>query len=210
MSMETVSFATASRSGFAENLPVIRDTLKRTKSYAATSRMTGVPEITLRALLAPPTPRKSYVRPSPPVPAVSASPLTIREIIMLCCAEEGVTYQDMMGDVRTREMAWPRMRMMWLVKQAKPNASLPEIGRRFGGRDHTTVIHAIRTVPERILVDAEERQKLTALIEALSEVASPRDAAAAIDGEIATLEARLEVLRDKRVALNGACMKFAA
>jgi chromosomal replication initiator protein len=46
---------------------------------------------------------------------------------------------------RGREVARPRQVAMYLSKQLTPK-SLPDIGRRFGGRDHTTVIHGIRQV----------------------------------------------------------------
>jgi chromosomal replication initiator protein len=43
---------------------------------------------------------------------------------------------------------------MYLAKQLTPR-SLPEIGRRFGGRDHTTVIHAVRQIEKLRATDAE-------------------------------------------------------
>ena len=51
-------------------------------------------------------------------------------------------------------MARPRQIAMYLAKQLTPR-SLPEIGRRFGGRDHTTVIHAVRQIEKLRMADAE-------------------------------------------------------
>ena len=48
---------------------------------------------------------------------------------------------------RAREVARPRQVAMYLSKRLTPR-SLPEIGRRFGGRDHTTVIHAIKRIKD--------------------------------------------------------------
>ena len=48
---------------------------------------------------------------------------------------------------RARAVARPRQVAMWLCKQLTPR-SLPEIGRKFGGRDHTTVMHAVRKIEE--------------------------------------------------------------
>ena len=52
---------------------------------------------------------------------------------------------DLKSVRRTREIVRPRQEAMWLSKLFTTQ-SLPEIGRRFGGRDHTTVLHAVRTI----------------------------------------------------------------
>jgi chromosomal replication initiator protein len=54
---------------------------------------------------------------------------------------------------RARAVARPRQVAMYLAKQLTPR-SLPEIGRKFGNRDHTTVMHAIRRIDELRAVDA--------------------------------------------------------
>jgi chromosomal replication initiator protein len=59
---------------------------------------------------------------------------------------------DMHSSSRARNLARPRQIAMYLCKKLTPR-SLPEIGRRFGGRDHTTVMHAIRKVEELIVSD---------------------------------------------------------
>jgi chromosomal replication initiator protein len=51
---------------------------------------------------------------------------------------------------------------MWLAKQLTTR-SLPDIGRRFGGRDHTTVLHAVRRIEELRLADARLASDLEAL-----------------------------------------------
>jgi len=52
---------------------------------------------------------------------------------------------DMYSQKRTRAIARPRQVAMWLARDLTPH-SLPEIGDAFGGRDHTTVLHACRTI----------------------------------------------------------------
>ena len=52
---------------------------------------------------------------------------------------------EMVSARRAREVARPRQVAMYLSKQLTPK-SLPDIGRRFGGRDHTTVIHAVKQI----------------------------------------------------------------
>ena len=68
---------------------------------------------------------------------------------------------------RSRAVARPRQVAMYLCKQLT-SRSLPEIGRKFGGRDHTTVMHAIRKVDELIAVDngfAEDVDLLRRMLE---------------------------------------------
>ena len=61
---------------------------------------------------------------------------------------------EMTSARRAREVARPRQVAMYLAKQLTPR-SLPEIGRKFGGRDHTTVIHAVKTIEKLRAADAE-------------------------------------------------------
>lgn len=61
------------------------------------------------------------------------------------CEHFRVTRLDLLSRRRGRDVARPRQVGMWLARHATP-ASLPEIGRAFGGRDHTTVLHAVRLI----------------------------------------------------------------
>ncbi|MEZ5918881.1 MAG: helix-turn-helix domain-containing protein [Alphaproteobacteria bacterium] len=60
---------------------------------------------------------------------------------------------------RARNVARPRQVAMYLAKQLTAR-SLPEIGRKFGGRDHTTVMHAVRKIEELMEEDAQIAQML--------------------------------------------------
>ena len=60
---------------------------------------------------------------------------------------------DMHSARRSRNIARPRQIAMFLSKNLTTR-SLPEIGRKFGGRDHTTVIHAIKKVKELVKNDS--------------------------------------------------------
>lgn len=57
------------------------------------------------------------------------------------------TSHDLAGPRRARQSAWPRMVCMWLCRRLCPMASTPVIARTFGGRDHTTVMHACERAP---------------------------------------------------------------
>ena len=69
---------------------------------------------------------------------------------------------EMTSARRAREVARPRQVAMYLSKQLTPR-SLPEIGRRFGGRDHTTVIHAVRQIEKLRAQDPELDQDIRLL-----------------------------------------------
>lgn len=71
--------------------------------------------------------------------------ITIDEIQKRVCEHFRIRTAEMVSARRAREVARPRQIAMYLAKQLTPR-SLPEIGRRFGGRDHTTVIHAVRQI----------------------------------------------------------------
>jgi chromosomal replication initiator protein len=71
--------------------------------------------------------------------------ITIDEIQRRVSDHFRIRQAEMVSARRAREVARPRQIAMYLAKQLTPR-SLPEIGRKFGGRDHTTVIHAVRQI----------------------------------------------------------------
>lgn len=77
-----------------------------------------------------------------------------------------VKVADMHSKKRTRAVARPRQVAMWLAKELTPS-SLPAIGEAFGGRDHTTVLHACRTISEMRLKDNQMNHDLHVLIQVL-------------------------------------------
>jgi len=73
--------------------------------------------------------------------------VTIEEIQKRVAEHFNIRVSDMHSARRARAVARPRQVAMYLAKQLTAR-SLPEIGRKFGGRDHTTVMHAVRKVDE--------------------------------------------------------------
>jgi chromosomal replication initiator protein len=71
--------------------------------------------------------------------------IKIEDILKVVSRHYGVTRSDLLSQRRHRSVVWPRQIGMFLAKQLTAR-SLPEIGRRFGNRDHTTVLHAIRKI----------------------------------------------------------------
>jgi len=74
----------------------------------------------------------------------------------------GVKLAEMQSNKRTQNIARPRQVAMYLSKTLTTR-SLPEIGRRFGGRDHTTVLHAVRKIEELMVGDKEFAEDITIL-----------------------------------------------
>jgi len=66
------------------------------------------------------------------------------------CNELGWLYEDIIGGSRKRETVERRFALIWEAKQQFPDLSLPQLGRVFGGRDHTSIIHALRVMQARI------------------------------------------------------------
>jgi chromosomal replication initiator protein len=91
-----------------------------------------------------------------------ANPVSIELIQEAVTARFNLKLTDMKARKRTDAVAYPRQIAMYLSRELTP-ASLPEIGGAFGGRDHTTVIHAINKIEQKIKVD----QELAATIESL-------------------------------------------
>src|SRR5881296_3946563 len=74
--------------------------------------------------------------------------------------------QDLKVRSNTRAIAFPRQVAMYIVKQLT-TASLPEIGRQFGGKHHTTVLHSINKIEELRRTDKDLNRTITRLLDAL-------------------------------------------
>ncbi len=79
--------------------------------------------------------------------------ITIEEIQKRVAEHYNIKLSEMHSSRRSRAIARPRQVAMYLAKQLTAR-SLPEIGRKFGGRDHTTVMHAVRKIDELRQTDA--------------------------------------------------------
>jgi len=93
---------------------------------------------------------------------VSERRVTIDEIQKKVAEHFNIRVADMHSARRARAVARPRQVAMYLAKQLTPR-SLPEIGRKFGGRDHTTVIHAVRKIEELSAYDPSFKEDVELL-----------------------------------------------
>nr|WP_244490819.1 chromosomal replication initiator protein DnaA [Aureimonas frigidaquae] len=83
----------------------------------------------------------------------------IEDILKFVSRHYNVSRADILSARRTRTIVRPRQIAMYLAKTMTPR-SLPEIGRRFGGRDHTTVLHAVRKIEAERAGDAKLSDEL--------------------------------------------------
>jgi chromosomal replication initiator protein len=88
--------------------------------------------------------------------------IKIEDILRIVSRHFGVSKGDLLSQRRHRSVVWPRQIGMYLAKQLTAR-SLPEIGRRFGNRDHTTVLHAIRKIEGEITGNPRLRDEIEEL-----------------------------------------------
>lgn len=125
------------------------------------------PEAQLRALMQVPPPKPKPPKPVEllPVPNAAIADAAefaflaswkheIRHIIEVVARDFNVTMADMLSSRRDQKSVLPRHVAMYLCKEVTLR-TLPDIGRRFGGKDHTTILHAVKKIGRLITQDAE-------------------------------------------------------
>ncbi len=99
-------------------------------------------------------------------PQGEAATVSIERIQEIVCERFSVTMDQLTGDRRSQNIVYPRQVAMYLSRELT-DSSLPKIGKEFGGRDHTTVIHATSKIARKIREDRSVYnlvQELTARI----------------------------------------------
>ena len=149
---EDVSFFIAQR--IASNVRELEGALRR---VAANSQFTGKP-ITIEFV-------KEALR---DMLAVQEKLVTVQNIQKSVCEYYQVRNSDLLSKKRNRSIARPRQVAMYLSKTLTRH-SLPEIGDAFGGRDHTTVLHAFRKITDLAKSDTRIEEDLVQLTRSLSQ-----------------------------------------
>ncbi len=99
-------------------------------------------------------------------PGGSARSITVEQVQAAVCEWFGMSQADLRGDKRPQSIAYPRHIAMYLCRELT-DQSLPKIGAKFGGRDHSTVMHGVRRIGDLIREDRDVFnvvQELTARI----------------------------------------------
>jgi len=105
-----------------------------------------------------------------PARAGRSRTMTVREIQERTAEAFGVSVEALLSTSRVVSVAWPRQVAMYLARELT-DQTLPAIGRAFGGRNHTTVLHAYKRTAARIAGDADAFETVQRLTEALREPA---------------------------------------
>ncbi|MEG0391133.1 MAG: chromosomal replication initiator protein DnaA, partial [Anaerovoracaceae bacterium] len=93
--------------------------------------------------------------------------ISIDSIKRIVCRHFGITIKDMDSSKRTRNLAFPRQIAMYLCKELTDN-SLPKIGEAFGGKDHTTVLHAHKKITNDLNSDEDLKETIEELTAQIS------------------------------------------
>ena len=94
-------------------------------------------------------------------------PITIEGIQKVVADHFDVRISDLRGRSRQRQVVYPRQTAMYLCKQLVPTLSLGEIGEAFGGKDHTTVIHACKKIAAESRAEESARLRLVQIEKAI-------------------------------------------
>jgi chromosomal replication initiator protein len=87
-------------------------------------------------------------------PLVSERQVSIEEVLSMVANQFGVKVTDLKGSRKTREVSQPRQVAMYLARRLT-RASFPEIGRSFGGKDHSTVVKGVKKIEEMLRENPE-------------------------------------------------------
>jgi chromosomal replication initiator protein len=101
-------------------------------------------------------------------PGRRPSPPSIARIQQAVCEQFGLTTDELLSSSRAARIARPRQLAMYLAR-VHTEASLPTIGAAFGGRNHTTVMHAVRKVERELKTDADLEEALRAVTNRLAD-----------------------------------------
>jgi chromosomal replication initiator protein len=91
---------------------------------------------------------------------------TVEDVQAAACEAFDITREELVSPSRTARLTWPRQVAMYLARELT-DQTLPAIGRAFGGRDHTTVMHACKRTAARMAGDPDAFEAVRALTERL-------------------------------------------
>lgn len=133
----------------------------RARAIAARKRLRGktTPNLTIRSITETPA-EPEPVSDAAPIRAFEfdgTSPFEWRHIIHEVCTKHGLTFSEITGERREHRLVVARHEAFYRLSR-ETAMSLPMIGRRFSGRDHTTVLYGLRKHAERMEAEANSSE----------------------------------------------------
>jgi chromosomal replication initiator protein len=107
-------------------------------------------------------------------PGASRPAPSIEEIQDAVCETFAITREELLSASRAARLVWPRQVAMYLARESTA-LTFPDIGRSFGGRNHTTVMHAVKRTADRLTTDGDAFHTVRRLTERLSSDLDRRD-----------------------------------
>ncbi|HEX8208166.1 MAG TPA: chromosomal replication initiator protein DnaA [Solirubrobacteraceae bacterium] len=137
-----------------DNVRALEGALIRVVAYASLTRRPLTADLADEVL--------SNLYPSAPKPGTRPQAPTIERIQDVVCEHFSLTREELLSGSRAARVSWPRQLAMYLSRE-HTEASLPAIGAAFGGRNHTTVMHAVKRTEERMTADGDAYDAIQAV-----------------------------------------------
>jgi chromosomal replication initiator protein len=96
----------------------------------------------------------------------SRSVVSVDQILKVVAERFQMKTNELKSKRRTKTVVYPRQLAMYLCRTLT-DSSFPEIGRQFGGKDHSTVIHSVRLITEQLQRDHQTRATVDGLIKVI-------------------------------------------
>jgi chromosomal replication initiator protein len=143
------------------NIRALEGALIRVIAYGSLSGQTISAELTDRVL-------DGFYGPERRVGVSASATPSVEAIQDAVCEAFAITRDELLSTNRSARLVWPRQIAMYLARE-NTDLTFPDIGRRFGGRNHTTVMHAVRRTSDRLTTDREAFDTVRRLTEHLSQ-----------------------------------------
>jgi chromosomal replication initiator protein len=147
------------------NIRALEGALIRVIAYGSLSAQPLSAELTARVL-------DGFYGPERTAGAGARSAPSVEAIQDAVCETFAISRDELLSPSRSARLVWPRQIAMYLARETT-NLTFPDIGRRFGGRNHTTVKHAVRRTADRLTTDREAFDTVRRLTARLSETPQP-------------------------------------
>lgn len=134
--------------------------------------------------------------------------VTGRQVADFVAERHGLTFQQLISQVRVTRLARPRQIAMYVMREVCPHLSLPAIGRLLGGRDHTTILHGIQRIEALIHTDEKVLKEVWAALSHFDNEALSTDIL--LEARIDAATKHLNVLMEERRLAEMRAVRVAA